>query len=131
MSGILINCGIFYSCLMKKLKNGRKQADHWFSLIIRAKGKCDNCKSTFSLQCAHICSRRYLNLRWDVRNAVCLCAKCHVYYTYRPIEWNIWVNKRIGEKVHDGLKKEALKIRVGKIMYKELIDSLKAQYKNL
>jgi len=117
--------------LKKKPKVGKKQADHWFSLIIRSKGKCENCGSQYNLQCAHIVSRRYLNLRWDIRNAIPLCASCHVYFTYRPLEWEIWVNKKIGEEKHTQLKQEALRIRVGKIMYRELVESLKETYKNL
>ena len=107
------------------LKGKKKQADQVFSLIIRSVGKCANCDSTYRLQCAHIISRGYLNLRWDIRNAVCLCSSCHIFYTFRPLEWDDWVNERIGKDVHDGLKREAKAIHNGKIFYDDLIQALK------
>lgn len=32
------------------------------------------------MQCAHIKSRRYKSIRWDERNALCLCASHHMHY---------------------------------------------------
>lgn len=67
---------------------GRKrQADLLFSRLVRAAGRCESCGSTRALQCAHIDSRRYLRIRWERLNALCLCARCHLRYTDRPLEF--------------------------------------------
>lgn len=47
------------------------------------------------LQCCHRMSRRYLAVRWDLQNAVPMCAGHHVYYTYHPLEWEE-VNRAAG-----------------------------------
>jgi len=72
-----------------------KAADTKFSLAIRAEGQCYGQTSfwigpTFAcagpLHCAHLFSRRYRNVRWDVRNAVPLCAGHHKWFDTHPIE---------------------------------------------
>jgi 5-methylcytosine-specific restriction endonuclease McrA len=71
-----------------------QQADAAFSARVRAVGRCQHCGSSGALQCAHIVSRRYLATRWDPQNAVALCPRCHVYYTHRPVEWEVWIDAR-------------------------------------
>lgn len=87
----------------------RTKADTLFSLHIRRDGVCVRCGKTEGLQCAHIVSRRYLSTRWDDDNAVCLCAGCHIYMTHRPLEWDVWVTKRIGADAYAAIKRRALK----------------------
>ena len=84
------------------------KADGLFSKIIRTYGRCRRCGSISNLQCAHIVSRWYHAVRWDFDNAVCLCSGCHVYYTYRPLEWEEWVDKIFGKEYHYKLKQKAL-----------------------
>lgn len=60
------------------------------------------------LQWAHIVSRRYRGVRWDPAAAVTLCAGHHTYYTMRPLEWEAWVDERLGEEAHRDLKHRAL-----------------------
>lgn len=69
----------------------KARADRLFSGLIRQLGYCQSCGSTTHLQCAHIHSRRYVRVRWDRLNAVCLCAGCHLYYTDNPVEFAAWV----------------------------------------
>lgn len=71
-------------------------ADELFSKIIRARGACENCGTADNLQCAHGLSRRYRNVRFDARNAFALCRACHVYFTHRPVEWDLWLLDRLG-----------------------------------
>ena len=40
-----------------------------------------------AVQCAHIITRSNFRLRWDTKNAVCLCEAHHCYYTFRPHYW--------------------------------------------
>lgn len=73
-----------------------QKADKLFSLIVRSVGRCEAddgrpCKGP--LQCAHLFSRRYEGARWHPQNAVALCAGHHLFYTYRPEEWDDWRRK--------------------------------------
>ena len=69
----------------------KKQADKLFSLIVRSRGSCERCATTRNLQCAHIQSRTNLHLRWDEKNALCLCVRCHLYWAHKnPLEFATW-----------------------------------------
>jgi len=82
----------------------KKRADTYFSKIIRARDQhCQACSSEENLQCAHIFSRRFSNTRCDMENAVCLCAKCHHYFTDKPTEWGRWVLGYMGEDHYEAL----------------------------
>lgn len=72
--------------------------DKLCSLIIRSKGRCEFCHNTETLQCAHIYSRSYRNLRWDLNNLLCLCAKCHFEGHKKPIDFTERVKKILGEE---------------------------------
>lgn len=109
----------------KKPKYDAKTADKMFSLIIRKVGKCFKCESTFNLQCAHIISRRYHSVRWSLDNAVCLCSKCHVFYTYRPLEWDKFIIEKFGGRKWLDLRSRALTYQ--KTDYKAVIEGLTGQ----
>jgi hypothetical protein len=102
-------------------KTERNRMDREFSLKIRSRGKCQwpGCNNTAvnsQLQTAHIYSRRYLKLRWDEDNALCLCAKHHMEAHHSPLVFRDVVYKLLGpekcqrllDKRND-LSKEALK----------------------
>ena len=74
-------------------QNLSAQCDALFSKLVRRPARCYLCGSTDRLQCAHGFSRRYRAIRWDFRNAWCLCARCHKYYTEHPIEWDDWLRE--------------------------------------
>ncbi len=78
--------------------------------ICRSRGICENpkCRKMAGLQWAHIISRRYKQVRWDIDNCFCLCNGCHFYFTNRPIEWDMFVVSMIGEKKYEELKRRAL-----------------------
>jgi hypothetical protein len=90
---------------------GRK-ADRLWSLIVRARGLCEvdstGPKHSGPLQGAHGISRRYRNTRWLPINGFCLCAAHHVYFTYRPLEWEDYIRAAWGETVYDELRRIAL-----------------------
>lgn len=61
--------------------------------IVRSRGVCEakgynhlEC-DTYPLQWCHGTSRRYLMLRWEPRNAWCMCRTHHGYFGDHPIEW--------------------------------------------
>jgi len=72
-------------------KTVKNKLDKLFSANIRAKGFCEKCGKTTTLQCSHIYSRSYLRLRWVEENATCLCAGCHFWWHKNPIEAIEWV----------------------------------------
>lgn len=107
----------------KSKKVGTKKLDTLFSKIIRSAGRCKRCGSTFNLQCAHIISRRYHQVRWNLDNALCLCAGCHMYFTYHPLEWEDYIDG-LGID-YAKLKKQAL--AYGKIDHKAIYEQLLEQ----
>ena len=79
----------------KKEKLNRKslitKLDKLTSEIVRLGGKCERCHGIKNLQCAHIYSRSYKHLRWDMENLLCLCSGCHFWWHQNPAEAVIWV----------------------------------------
>lgn len=86
----------------------RDALDRRFSAIVRSVGFCRACGSTERLQCAHIVSRRYLGVRFSFDNAMCLCASCHLKYTHRPLEWEVYITEQFGPDLLPSLKTRAL-----------------------
>ena len=84
--------------IRRKAKRKAKlhDADRLFSQYIRTRDgwACRLCGSPFTPQCAHLVSRRYRAVRFDPQNAITLCAKHHVFYTYRTIEWEDVIEER-------------------------------------
>lgn len=84
-------------------RNYKEQADALFAKAIRDIGYCEECGISGPgavLQCAHIVSRSYSAIRTNFLNAVCLCRACHFYYTPRPIEWEEWALRRLGNETY-------------------------------
>ena len=110
---------------LKKPKYTQAEADRLFSLVIRQKGCCLKCGSKFSLQCAHIISRTYKAVRYNFDNAVCLCQKCHFYYTYHYLEWENFIDEQFGKEHRENLRKLALNYQ--KPDYQVIIEGLNGQ----
>jgi hypothetical protein len=89
-----------------------KKCDTLFSRIVRSRGACENCHDSnpLTLQCAHGFSRRYRGTRWDERNSCALCRSCHVFFTHRPIEWDIWLQRTWGLGTYEQMKELALNL---------------------
>ena len=107
----------------------KKKADDLFSKIIRSKNYCDRCGKGQFLQCAHIVSRRFSATRCDLRNALCLCARCHHYFTDHPVEFGRFVINKIGDELYDELQKLAHKPT--KVDWKLTYEELKKIYEDL
>lgn len=113
---------------MKHLSRRRQQelADTLFSRYIRARdGHCLACGSDVTLQCAHIISRSYHAIRYNPINAVTLCRGCHVRYTHKPLEWELWAQAWIGDEAYEMLRHKALSRE--KVDYDALLDWLRAE----
>ena len=79
-------------------KGQKNKADKLFSEDIRSLGRCqlqgkDKIKCSDVLQCAHIIGRTNKRLRWDIRNALCLCSGHHWWYTNNPEAWREIIKK--------------------------------------
>lgn len=85
----------------KKRKGKRasiaRECDRLWSLIVKRKGRCDECGSAQYLQAAHGISRRYRATRWLPINGFALCRKHHVFWTHRPLEWTEWLRAAWGD----------------------------------
>lgn len=88
-------------------KGAKGKATKLHSLIIRTIGMCERCGSIENLQCAHIVGRSYWKTRTDLRNAFCLCAGCHLYFTYHPIEFAKYVEDRELMELYEELRDAA------------------------
>jgi len=104
------------------MKSQAKKCDKLFADKVKSRGRCQKCSKKEFLQCAHIISRRYKQVRWNLNNAMCLCRGCHLYFTHHPLEWENFVVKVVGLKTYVSIKKTALKY--GKIDYEEVLERL-------
>lgn len=84
-------------------KGAKGKAGHLHSKIIRSIGICEHCGGNNALQCAHILSRRYTATYTDLRNAFCLCASCHHYFTDHPVDFGKFVEKTWAHKWYQNI----------------------------
>lgn len=89
-----------------------EECDRLFSLIVRAVGRCRRCGVGVDLECAHVVTRTRRVTRWDESNAVCLCHYCHLYFTDRPYEWEVWVRSIMGDDRFDQLVRVSNQVMV-------------------
>jgi len=62
-----------------------RKADDLWRKIVKQKGYCEWCGKSGGVQNAHhIMGRSRHSLRWDIRNGVCLCYKCHTDGAHSP-----------------------------------------------
>ena len=86
----------------------RDQADIWFSKAVRLRdGCCQVCGTTENLQACHVHGRRLRILRWDLANAITMCAAHHRYYTEQPVAWVDFLNELLGESHMDILREKS------------------------
>jgi len=89
---------------MKISRKGLKaKCDKLFSLKVRSIGICqlagkDHVRCGGMLQCAHIDTRGKHAIRWNPKNALCICAGHHVYYTNNPKMWDMIIENLFPDK---------------------------------
>jgi hypothetical protein len=88
-----------------------RELDRVVSQIVRARGYCVACGSKDKLQCCHIYTRTFLSTRFHFHNLLCLCASCHKHFHNKPIEFQEFVLKFLGEEKYATLKLIANKPR--------------------
>lgn len=97
----------------------RDKYDAVFSDLVRARADytCEHCSVYIpegerqACHCAHIHGRKHQSTRYDPMNAVCLCAKCHYWFTDHPTEFTYWLHEYLGEGHMDILREKARGIK--------------------
>ena len=101
-----------------------KECDELWSKIIRSTGECQRCGKKTGLQAAHIISRKHKLFRWDLRNGLCLCVRCHLYWQHREaIEFAEWLKANYPEKYNFALNKDKM---VGKVDIEKVREELRS-----
>lgn len=115
----------------RKKPNLRDQCDVVFSKIVRSVGYCQSGRDEHAgaLQCAHGWSRSYKAVRWDRRQCWALCQGCHVFFTHRPIEWDNWMRKTMGDQLYAEIRRKALTYEQPDLQ--RLLSELKSEWKKL
>jgi hypothetical protein len=101
----------------------------WSKLIKHRDGyKCLNCGSTENLNSMHIHSRNFRSTRWEIINGITGCAKCHMMFHLRPLEFCEFVKKTIGEGAYLALLQASAKgVQMNRMKYEEIEAKLKAE----
>jgi len=95
---------------MKKQSKALQNRNHWKELSTRLrlqKPNCEYCLKEPSAHVHHIVSKYFKKsmLRFDERNLVCLCAKCHFTFHKNPVSTMEWMILRRTADYHYILKK--------------------------
>ena len=106
--------------------------DLWKQLIILiANNRCERCYSPKTLQAHHIYSRTYWTIRYDLKNGVCLCRKCHIYWAHKnAVEFAFWI-KDIRDLEYLELRKDAIAkidMKLNELYLRKKIKELKASH---
>ena len=92
-----------------------KVLDKLWSDRVRSLGRCEKCGTTQRLTAAHIVSRRHRSTRWDLRNGICLCYRCHMFWAHNdPVEFVEWVRSTRGDALLFELQKTSRDITLCK-----------------
>ena len=95
-------------------KSLRNKLDKLVKQIVRKRKKCQHCGRSrgIQLQTAHIFSRKYLGLRWNLDNVLLLCASCHFWAHSNTILFAEWVKEYLGEEKYQLLKEARNQITI-------------------
>jgi hypothetical protein len=105
------------------------ELDKYTSLIVRRMdGRCVTCGSVQGLQCSHFYSRRYLSIRFDLRNCNAMCAGCNRLHNRNRKPYEKYMRKTYGAAVVAEL--DGLRMGLGKVTDEELEEMLN-RYKAL
>jgi hypothetical protein len=95
------------------------QLDIQTSRIVRQRDrKCVTCGSRRNLQCSHFYSRRYLIIRFDLRNCNAMCGRCNKRHNYDPFPYLNFMQEHYGPDVVAEL--HALRMSLQKVTDDEL-----------
>ena len=118
-------------------KRQKKTCDDLAREIVHARGICeahgfDDIECAGRLEWAHVCSRSYMQVRWDLREcgmtdgATCLCNKHHFHFTNHPIAERRFHTALLGPAAVAELELRAEQMMGTFIDYGAIIERLKA-----
>lgn len=72
------------------------------TVMFRDQRTCQWCgKTQAQMQTSHIIGRTNLHLRWNLNNAMCLCAYCHLRKWHaKPLESSKWFQDKYPDRFH-------------------------------
>lgn len=112
-------------------KGKERKAKILFSKLIRLLAICENCGDTDKdkHQCAHIITRKINITHTDLRNAFCLCASCHAYFTQDPVAFGRFVDRTWAKQFYDEIQQRSRLTQKGTdAFWQERIDFLQDIY---
>lgn len=116
--------------MKRKKRSDLELADELFSLIIRTRDRyCQECGSSTVLQCAHGFPRGYYPTRWDDENAWALCRACHKSFTHRPLQWEDWMRRRMGDDAYEA--KRLVAVNGPQTKAKHVLPSLRERWETM
>lgn len=99
------------------------ELDRYTSLIVRRRdGRCVTCGSVQGLQCSHFYSRRYLSVRFDLRNCNAMCSACNRRHNRYRRPYERYMLKTYGTEVVAEL--DRLRASLQKVTDAQLIELL-------
>lgn len=99
------------------------ELDKYTSIIVRRRDRrCVTCGGRRSLQCSHFYSRRYLAIRFDLRNCNAMCATCNRRHNHDPFAYMTFMQEKYGPDVVAELHE--LRMRPCKVADEELAQTL-------
>ncbi len=105
------------------------ELDRLTSIIVRKRDKrCVTCGSGQGLQCSHFYSRRYLSVRFDLRNCNAMCAACNRRHNRDRRPYERYMRKTYGPAAVAEL--DGLRLDLEKVTDEELGEMLQ-QYKTM
>lgn len=76
------------------------ELDKYTSIIVRRRDRrCVTCGKTYHLQCSHFYTRRYLIIRFDLRNCNAMCGRCNIRHNSNPFPYLDFIRERYGAEV--------------------------------
>lgn len=95
------------------------ELDKLTSIIVRCRDRrCVTCGSRRGLQCSHFYSRRYLIIRFDLRNCNAMCGRCNIGHNSNPLPYLNFMQGHYGHEVAEEL--HALRMSLQKVTDDEL-----------
>lgn len=101
----------------KRLSDAKRTADKWFSLYIRLRdsdsngyGTCITCKKKKpwrNFDCGHFQSRRFINTRYEEKNAHSQCVHCNHHGSGEQFIYAKEINAMYGKGTANALEEKA------------------------
>ena len=90
--------------------------------VRRRDGRCVTCGARQTLECSHFYPRRYLTIRFDLRNCNAMCAGCNRRHNTDPSPYLAYMLERYGPEAVAEL--DRLKTSLRKVSDEELQEML-------